>query len=182
MFLTGKSGIAANSDWQYEMGWRYVKYQDQRGVLIFSIDPMVKGSDVVNIPSEEIWSNTAPAWASKSAKEVLDRLKSVTWHRNLNWVETENAKFIQADKLPIPGSLESTPGGKKLESYRLFHPASQLTHDQAHEIWHTAARRFAESAHGQVTIFANQVNPNSVFGAIEVPTLKTNPNVTLVWH
>jgi len=40
---------------------------------------------------------------------------------------------------------------------------------------------FAEQAKGSVTIYASEVIPNSVFQAVELPALKKNPNVTLVF-
>jgi hypothetical protein len=167
-------------EWTYEMGWRYVKYQEADGVVIFSIEPMVAGADVVHVPDRARWKKASPAWAKDRSAEIVERLRSVKWHRNLHWTEVEVGSFL-ADDLPIPGSLESTPGGRQIESYRLFHPSSTLTHEQAHEVWHISARRFAEAARGRVTIFANQVDPRTVFGAIELPALRANPNVTLDW-
>lgn len=182
LFAGGSApGLAADQDWHYEMGWRYVKYQDRRGPLVFSIGPMVSGPDVVYVPDSSTWDNNAPTWAKGSQKEILARLKSVQWHRNLRWVEAETGQLL-TDQLPIPGSLESTTGGKTLELYRLFHPTSKVTHDQAHEVWHTAARRFAEATTGRVTVVADRTDPNSVFGAIELPALRSNPNVTLEWR
>jgi hypothetical protein len=81
----------------------------------------------------------------------------------------------------IHGSLESTEGGQALEAQRLFEPGSKMTHEQAHQLWHTAARMFAEQASGTVTIFMSEVIPDSVFQAVELPALKNNPNVTLVF-
>jgi len=75
--------------------------------------------------------------------------------------------------------LESTPGGRALEDRRLFEAGSKVTHERAHEMWHEAARMFAEQAKGKVTIFMSEVIPDSVFQAVELPALKKNPNVTL---
>ena len=81
----------------------------------------------------------------------------------------------------IRGTLESTPGGQALGERRLFEPGSKTTHQEAHKVWHEGARMFAEQAKGSVTIYAREVVANSVFQTVELPTLKKNPNVTLVF-
>lgn len=160
------------------MGWRYITYLEAQHSLSFQIEPMAVGSDIVYIPDGQAWIQHAPPWAQARAREILDRLISIAWHRELEWSESSDSSFLDNDA-PVPGSLESTPGGQYLEADRLFHPDSSLTHSQAHSVWHTAARRFAKAARGRVTVFASEVNPDSVFGAIELPALRANPNVTL---
>lgn len=68
-----------------------------------------------------------------------------------------------------------------MEDQRLFEPGSPYTHEQAHEIWHEVVRKFVGQAKGKVTIFMSEVIPDSVFQAVELPALKENPNVTLVF-
>ena len=172
------SNLPGGDGWAARMGWRYVTYVEGHSSLSFQIEPMAVGADVVYIPDAQAWSRGAPSWASSCASKILDRLKSLAWRRELEWSESGDSSFLTSDA-PVPGSLESTPGGLQLEAERLFHPGSALTHAQAHEVWHMAERRFAEAARGKVTIFAGGVNPKSVFGAVQLPALRANPNVTL---
>ena len=108
--------------------------------------------------------------------EVLARLKGVRWNRDLEWKDTP-AGFSRGGV--IPGSLESTKGGAEFEAKNLFAPGSELTVEQAREIWIMLARRFAQAARGKVTIFADTLIPDSVFKEIELPALRANPQVTL---
>jgi hypothetical protein len=179
LFGGSKTGSLPGGDgWIARMGWRHVTYIEGQRSLSFQIEPMAVGSDVVYIPDAQAWPRGAPSWASACASKILDRLKSVPWKRELEWSEGVGSSFLASDA-PVPGSLESTAGGLQLEAQRLFHPSSLLTHAQAHEVWHMAARRFAEAARGRVTIVAGGVNPKTVFGAVELPALRANPNVTL---
>ncbi len=182
MFSEIDESASATSNWTYEMGWRYVKYSDPRGALLFSIEPMITGADIVNVPNRAAWENHAPAWATHSSKVIIEKLKSVKWHRNLSWVEGQANSFLE-DNQPVRGSLEDTAGGRTLEGYRLFHPGSNATHEQAHEIWLMGVRRYAEATTGRVPIFSNpnNVDPASVFGAVELPTLLANSGVTIEW-
>jgi hypothetical protein len=178
-FGGNRTGSLPGGDgWTARMGWRHVTYIEGRRSLSFQIEPMAVGADVVYIPNAQAWLRFAPSWASACASKILDRLKSIAWTRELEWSERVDSSFLTSDA-PVPGSLESTPGGLQLEARRLFHPGSTLTHAQAHEVWHMAARRFAEAARGRVTIFASGVNPRTVFGAVELPALRANPNVIL---
>lgn len=163
------------------MGWRYVAYTEGNDSLYLQIEPMVKGNDLVYVPSESSWLKVTPSWTSERRSEILSRLKSYPWNRKLTWEECDDCKLFLGPHKVLRGSLESTPGGQALEEERLFEPRSNVTHKQAHAKWHQAARMFAEQATGIVTIFAPELIPDSVFVAIELPTLKKNPNVTLVF-
>ena len=66
-----------------------------------------------------------------------------------------------------------------MESQRFFEPGVKLTHEQAHQVWHRVAERFAGAAMGRVTIFMPDVVENSVFQVVELPALRSNPRVTL---
>jgi hypothetical protein len=173
------ASLPGGDGWTAHMGWRHVTYIEGTRSLSFQIEPMAVGADIVYIPdTQAAWSRSAPPWAASRASEILDRLKSVAWRRELEWSESVDSSFLTSDA-PVPGSLESTPGGQQLEAERLFHPGSPLAHTQAHEVWHLAARRFAEAARGRVSILASGVDPKTVFGAVELPALRANPNVTL---
>jgi hypothetical protein len=174
---TNSTAIGGNG-WTARMGWRYVSYIENDVSVALLIEPMVKGDDRVYVPNETNWLKGAPALARERRAEILERLKSVAWNRKMSWQECECP--LRSDTV-ISGSLESTLGGQVLENRRLFEPGSRITHEQAHEIWHDAARMFAEQAKGKVTIFMSEVIPNSVFQAVELPTLKKNPNVNLIF-
>lgn len=177
--LRGKA-TAAEPEWSVRMGWRYVTYAGKKGSLSFQIEPMAKGPDLVYVPDERAWRETAPAWARSRASEILERLRSAGWNRDLVWREVGGTRFLASDG-PIAGSLESSAGGQKLELLRMFDSDGSLTHAQCHEVWHRACERFASAASGTVTIFAASVVPESVFELVELPALRANPNVTLVF-
>lgn len=163
------------------MGWRYVTYLEKDAFLTLSIEPMVKGNDHIYVPNQAEWLKSAPPWARDARSQILNRLKSVAWNRRLDWLDCECPFSKLAPGEFIRGSLESTEGGRALENRRLFEPGSKLSYKDANTLWHSAARMFAEQASGKVTIFMAEVIPDSVFQAIELPTLKKNPNVTLIF-
>ena len=166
------------NSWSAQMGWRYVWYWETINCMSFQIEPMVTGPDVVYVPHSKVWLQKCPLWARRRANEILLRLKPVSWNRKLVWLEHVEAGFVLTTE-PVPGSLEATVGGRQLESNRFFHPGSRLSHDEAHELWHSAASKFAAMARGRVTIVANGVVAGSVFEVIEIPALKANQQVIL---
>ena len=172
--------LVSNQSWSARMGWRYVSYSEGDVSLSLSIEPMVKGADRVYVPDQPSWLKDAPSSTRESRAEVVSRLKSVAWNRKLEWQECECSLMLGQHNV-IPGVLESTPGGRALEERRLFEPGSKITHAEAHKIWHEAARMFAEMAKGSVRIYMKELIPDSVFEAVELPALKKNPNVTLVF-
>jgi hypothetical protein len=176
----GKSTAVSNESWTVRMGWRYVSYTEGNVSLFLSIEPMVKGNDRVYVPGESSWLKATPSWKSEQRSKILSRLKSYPWNRRLTWQECDCPLSLGPHQV-IRGSLESTPGGQALEDQRLFEPGSNVTHEQAHEKWQQAARMFAEKARGNVTIFMSEIIPDSVFQAVELPALKKNPNVTLIF-
>ena len=179
--LPANNSIARDKEsWTARMGWRYVSYVEGDVSLWLLIEPMVKGDDHVYVPNEASWLKGAPSETGRRRLEILSRLKSIAWNRNLAWHDCECPLHFGPHEV-IHGTLESTPGGRALEDRRLFEPGSKVKHDHAHDLWHEAARMFAEQAKGTVTIFMGEVVPNSVFQAIELPTLKKNPQVTLVF-
>jgi hypothetical protein len=162
--------------WSAAMGWRYLMYQENQNVLWLSIEPMTLGPDRIYVPDAESWRHSAPGWAKTRREEVLQRLQEVRWNRVIEWREGASP-VMRGTPEPIPGSLESTTGGQTLEAAGFFNPGGQLTHEQAHQVWHRAAERFAHAARGKVTIFAADVVEGSVFQAIELPALRSNPAV-----
>jgi hypothetical protein len=181
--VNSKPGAVAIGDgrWTAEMGWRYVRYVEGGEGIAFQIEPMIKGGDLVYVPAENVWSSTAPDWARQRRTEILSRLKSVKWNRKLEWRAGDKSRVKDLWVNPIPGSLESTPGGRTLEERRMFDPAGDVSSERAHEMWCEAARVFVRQVRGEATIIMTSVVPDSVFQAIELPELKKNPNVTLVF-
>jgi hypothetical protein len=163
------------------MGWRYVAFEQNAQHVFFRIEPMASGPDLVYVPSELSWKESAPSWAQKRYSEILSLMKAIKWNRNLDWRVSDNSDAIWSAPTPVPGSLESTPGGQKLESERFFHPPGKMSHEQAHMLWHRLAERFAQAATGKVTLYIESVVENSVFQVVELPALKANPSVELVF-
>ncbi|HEY0049382.1 MAG TPA: hypothetical protein VGB68_08870 [Pyrinomonadaceae bacterium] len=173
------SSPVGGDGWSAEMGWRYVSYIEENTAIALQIEPMARGEDIVYVPDEANWLKSAPDWARQRREEILARLKSVMWNRRLVWQQGKGS--FGASRF-VPGSLESTWGGQRLEKRRMFHPGSKITHEEAHELWHDAARLFAGQARGEVTIFKGaQGMPGTVFQEVELPALEINPNVTLVF-
>jgi hypothetical protein len=141
---------------------------------------MYEVPDIVGVPNPSSWTKTAPAWASHRREEILARLKSIKWHRELEWREGEDDLSTNVE--PVPGSLQSTPGGREFERRRLFDPDSELTAAEAREIWQMLVRRFAGAATGTVNLFVDGAPKGSVVEKVAIPALKNNPNVTIKWH
>ena len=175
-----KKLFGQSATWSAQMGWRYVAYFEGEQSLSLSIEPMVNTPDWVYVPDEASWQQSAPDWAKDRRDEILARLKSMRWNRQLIWKESEEQP-ISAYLGPVSGSLESTPGGQDLESRRFFDPKSPVTPDMAHQAWEKAARLFAEGVRGKINIYqAGDIIPSSVFQLIELPALQANPQVDLV--
>src|SRR5438045_556551 len=117
------------------MGWRHVAYENGPQRVSLTIEPMASGSDIVYIPTEANWEETAPKWAAGRYKEILSLLKAIHWNRNLEWRVSDGSGVDWEAPTIIPGTLESTTGGQWLESQRLFHPNGKMSHEQAHELW-----------------------------------------------
>lgn len=151
-------------------------YRERQVSVTFQIEPMMSGPDLVYVPDADSWRRLAPGVFRDRRDEVMARLKAVKWNRELKWQE------LPTDFDPegaVPGSLESTKGGAEFESKNLFAPGSELTFDQARQIWIILAQRFAAGVSGKVTIFADTIVPNSVFQVVELPALRANPAATL---
>lgn len=169
----------AGNDFKVAMGWRYIAYQCKAGSLCLAIEPMAIGADRVYVPDPQSWQATAPSWAKQRRTEILTRLKRGQGIRKLEWVSSSRSEVFPHFGEPVPGSVEDTPGGMKMEAERLFDAGSRLTHEQAHEVWHRLILRYCEAATGTVQVIAPEIVKNSVFEAIELPAMRSNPNVTL---
>ena len=141
------------------MGWRYVSYRDGSDSFSLPIEPMVKGADRVYVPNESSWLKVMPSWTSAQRLQALARLKSLAWNRKLVCGCPLSVGSVKV----IRGSLKSTEGGQALEAQRLFEPGSKMTHEQAHQLWHAAARMFAAQA---IEVFLNYCPHNEALGGL----------------
>jgi hypothetical protein len=166
------------------MGWRYVSYTEGSNYIHLMIEPMVDEPDLLYVPKEEIWNLTAPIWAKDRKKEIINRIIDFGWKRDL--VETENnSPIISTDALfkHVMGTLESTEGGKKLESLNLFNPKMPLPNEMIRKLWYEAEKKFSEAVKGEIKIFlGDDVRNNSVFNRITIPVLKVNPNAKVIFY
>ena len=74
-------------------------------------------------------------------------------------------------------TLEQTPGGADLDGRKLFDPSSPVNPKQAHDLWARLSERYASQAEGDVTAFAHDPKPESVWLTHELPALQKNPKV-----
>src|SRR3982751_895088 len=162
--------------WSVDMNWQSIIYREGSRGISMQIEPMFDAADIVYVPDAAAWSRTAPPWASSRRDEILARLKAPGWHRSLDWRESSDSQ-LSSHLTPVPGGLESTPGGREFLQKRLFDPDSELTAEQAREIWQMLVRRFALAARGEVHLFVDGTPKGSVFEKVAVPALKQNPNV-----
>ena len=59
-------------------------------------------------------------------------------------------------------------------------PATEWLYHPTEGPWADASARFADATKGEVRAIVHDANPTRVFGAVEVPHILANPNVTLV--
>ena len=179
---TPPSPIVNCGDFSARMSWRYVTYIAGDEAIHFRIEPMTTLPDIVYIPDDAGWRQSAPDWAVEHRTAVVSCLQNIQWNRRLDWRETLGGSVTHssADQIRVvPGSLESTEGGQWMESLCLFNPGQQINPEEVREVWHEAVRTFTEQAKGRVTIYAKEVVPGSVFQNIELAMLRTLPGVTL---
>jgi hypothetical protein len=164
------------------MGWRYITYIAGDSAIHFQIEPMAKLADIVYVPDEAGWQKSAPDWAKEHREAVVGCLRGVRWNRKLQWKDSPGASIVcsAADQIRIvPGSLESTEGGKWMDSLCLFNPGQQLPPEDVRDLWLEAVRSYTEQVKGRVTIYESTVVPGSVFQEVELPILRRLPNITL---
>ena len=71
-------------------------------------------------------------------------------------------------------TLELTPGGKYLDSLKLFEEGSPLTGPQVAEVWSGLSQRYAQQASGNAYGFVQGAPPGSIFNTVEYPVLQNN--------
>jgi hypothetical protein len=79
-------------------------------------------------------------------------------------------------------TLEMTPGGKYLDDLKLFEQDSPLKPDQAVRVWSRLSQRYAEQAAGNVFCFVTGARPTGVFTTVELPELKKNRKVGVMYN
>lgn len=175
------AGNASVRSWSARMWYRFVTYREGGNVLSLDVDVMADGPDIVFVPSADAWERTSPPFARGRRDEVVERLKAVKWNRELVWEESDAASCSTHDPSSsvVPGSIESTPGGKFVEQQNLFGPDSPVSFAQARSVWSQVEVQYAAQASGRVTLFVSTARPNSMFKLISLPALQRNPNVTL---
>jgi len=167
--------------WSARMWYRFVTYREGGYVLSLDVDVMADGPDIVFVPPERAWNHSAPPFAQGRRDEIVERLKGVKWNRELLWEESGAASCSTHDpsSSTVPGSIESTPGGKFIEQLNLFGPDSPVGFSGARTLWSQAEIQYAAQASGRVTLFVSTARANSMFKLVSLPALQRNPNVTL---
>ncbi len=74
-----------------------------------------------------------------------------------------------------------TRGGQYLDAQKLFAPGSQLSKEQAMDVWACLSQRYAEGASGNTYGFVRGARSESIFNTVEYPALQANPNVTNIF-
>jgi hypothetical protein len=170
-----------NNKISLKMGWKYLSYIQGNEKIVFDIEPMVGESDIIYIPKLEIWKKSSPKWANENRAEFLSAIKSIEWNRDLDFNECDiELKVLLIDQDEFEeGTMESTEAAKEFQRLYLFDPDKKVKKEQAHELWCTLEKRFAEEAKGKVTIYAKSIIENSVFNKITIATLLENEKVIL---
>lgn len=173
--------ISNNKKVSIKMGWKHVSYTDGNDKVVFNIEPMIGEPDIIYVPNDEMWMRCLKTWVRESKNEILNNIKSIKWNRDIVFNECDvGLTCMPIDKNEIEeGTIESTEAAKEFESFNLFDPDKKVEEEQAHELWCTLEKRFAEEVKGKVTIYANAIIENSVFNRITIKTLLENDKVAL---
>lgn len=169
--------------WTCVLDWRALTYQEGSRHLTLQVEPMIQGACRVYVPSEAAWQRQAPEWARARRAEILQRARSIAWNRDLDWPESDGSTVSDLHaQTPVPGSLESTPGGQQLQSLWLFHPDSpaRWSRQDSKRAWMAGAEQMCLQVSGEVPVYVSEVIPGSVFQGVELPALRRNPRVRLV--
>ncbi|MFO7985136.1 MAG: ribose 5-phosphate isomerase B [Desulfatiglandaceae bacterium] len=62
------------------IAFRYVVYMEGNDKIEFQIDPSLKGSSLIHIPSSKRWDAELPAWARGRRTEILERIEKNCVH------------------------------------------------------------------------------------------------------
>ncbi|MEC4018243.1 hypothetical protein [Streptomyces sp. H27-D2] len=96
------------------------------------------------------------------------------------WAESENAKVEGSARY-----LEGTQGGQALSNLHLWdkdvHTGLGLDREQGEALattaWSVLSEKYADTAKGEVAVFAENAHPFSVLYNTELPALRANPDV-----
>jgi ribose 5-phosphate isomerase B len=69
------------------ISFRYIKYIEGKNSVSFQVDPGLKTSTIVHIPSPESWNSEVPEWAQNRRREILDRIIPKCSHLKCEWRE-----------------------------------------------------------------------------------------------
>jgi ribose 5-phosphate isomerase B len=69
------------------IAFRYIKYIEGEKSIEFQVDPGLKNSSIMHIPSPERWDEDFPEWARNRRDEILFRIKEKTGHMDLEFKE-----------------------------------------------------------------------------------------------
>jgi hypothetical protein len=79
-------------------------------------------------------------------------------------------------------TLEMTPGGKILDDLKLFDQGSALKPEEATRVWSRLSQRYAQQAAGDVFCFVAGARPTGVFTTVELPELKKNRKIGVMYN
>jgi hypothetical protein len=76
-------------------------------------------------------------------------------------------------------TIETTPGGRWLESLDLYGPNSRVSIAEADNLWRAASAQYARGASGQINAFTvgAPLNRANAYYGVELPKLTASPNV-----
>ncbi len=165
--------------WSVMMGYRYLEYSEGANTLLFIIEPMYSGPDLIYVPNNDVWIKTKPEWIQNDLSVIKSHITSVNWNRDLTWYETNSPVDIGSNTV-IEGTIEATEGGIQLEKMRLFNPDKNITPQQARETWIEAVKSYTDSLEGEVVAFDDGYIKNSVYDKIILPRLTNNKKVKII--
>ncbi len=126
------------------------------------------------------------AYTGRSADEIIKQVQSADFSTPKDcavfWTGYRLGNQATAKKWAAENgkfTIDMTPGGKWLNSLDLYGKNSPVTIEQADAIWRVASIKFAWGASGKVSAFTRgtSYNKDTMFYGIELPILRSNPNV-----
>jgi len=171
---------------KFDMKWRSVTYSKRGFQVKFEIIPMYDQADLVIIPSQYAWEDYTDIFNFSERDDIIYLLEKIPWNRSINLIEFDIEPIIYEDDQdrPLPGSFESSPAGREIESRNLFDPDKNLntTQQQAKGFYLLLETKFAKQATGDIRIPRDCIISGSVLEKISVPVLENNPRVNLIWE